>query len=306
MTEKGKFYLGTKKLSFGQWLEAIDDGCKGDVLALYGLSVLTDVHTYIHLHNNQFWSTLKYTLGTHEETIKMCSKHLLYLGHGPFVELSSRKEPLKILPNQDPNMQSLVIRELTPLEQREYDDICNTNSGNSKSHCHVSVSAGSAKDIPRVTIELQPHPVTPPLDLSLPSKSDTTPNISPYQPLDLSQHIGATKPSSRDQTETHDQGTLHHPSPTVKQHPRLVKSSDKLKWKADVKLIKIDIQPGKHIKLSQDEIKKLQSTMATQGITVSNIEEDTKNKSEAYDSEASTILYSWVDSSVLHVNDPTD
>ena len=122
MTEKGKFYLGTKKLSFSQWLEAIDDGHKGHVLALYGLNVLTNVHTYVHLHNNQFWSTLKHTLDTHQETIKMCTKHLLYLGHGLFVELSPRKEPLKILPNQDPNVQSLVIGELTPLEQSEYHD----------------------------------------------------------------------------------------------------------------------------------------------------------------------------------------
>ena len=148
--------------------------------------------------------------------------------------------------------------------------------------------------------------MTPPLDLSLLGKSDATPNTSPYQPLDLSQHIGATKPSNSDQTGTHDQGTSHHPSPTVKQHPRSVKSSDKLKWKAYVKLIKIDIQPGKCIKLSQNEIKKLQSTVQTQRITVSDVEEETKNKSEPYDSEASTILYSWVDTSVLHVNDPTD
>ena len=30
MTEKGRFYLSTKKLLYTQWLEAVDDGRKGD------------------------------------------------------------------------------------------------------------------------------------------------------------------------------------------------------------------------------------------------------------------------------------
>ena len=47
----GQFYLSRKGLNFDTWVEAIDEGCKGDVLTLYGLSLLMDVHTYIHLHN---------------------------------------------------------------------------------------------------------------------------------------------------------------------------------------------------------------------------------------------------------------
>ena len=41
----GQFYLTSKGLSFDTWIEAIDEGRKGDVLTLYGLSLLTDVHT---------------------------------------------------------------------------------------------------------------------------------------------------------------------------------------------------------------------------------------------------------------------
>ena len=65
----GQFYLSTKGLNFDTWVEATDEGCKGDVLTLYGLSLLTDVHTYIHLHNSQFWSALKNVPSTHEETL---------------------------------------------------------------------------------------------------------------------------------------------------------------------------------------------------------------------------------------------
>ena len=90
MLEKGKFYLDSKKLSYKQWLEAIEDGHKGDVLVLYGLSILTEVHTYIHLHDNQFWCTLKRVPESHSEILNMCAKHLLYLGHGMFIELTTR------------------------------------------------------------------------------------------------------------------------------------------------------------------------------------------------------------------------
>ena len=66
----GQFYLSTKGLDLDTWMEAIDEGRKGDVLTLYGLSLLMDVHTYIHLHNGQFWSTLKNVPSSHDETLR--------------------------------------------------------------------------------------------------------------------------------------------------------------------------------------------------------------------------------------------
>ena len=47
--ERGKFYMGMKGLTLNNWMEAIMDGRKGDILALYGLSLLTDTHMYVHL-----------------------------------------------------------------------------------------------------------------------------------------------------------------------------------------------------------------------------------------------------------------
>ena len=76
----GQFYLSTKGLDFDTWMEAIDEGHKGDVLTLYGLSLLTDVHTHIHLHNGHFWSTLKNVPLTHDEPLRKCKVHALYLG----------------------------------------------------------------------------------------------------------------------------------------------------------------------------------------------------------------------------------
>ena len=95
----GQFYLSTKDLNFDTWIEAINEGHKGDVLTLYGLSSLTNMHTYIHLHNGQFWSTLKNVPSTHDETLWKCKVHALYLGRGLLVELREWEVPLQIIDN---------------------------------------------------------------------------------------------------------------------------------------------------------------------------------------------------------------
>ena len=85
--ERGDFNLKTKGMSFDIWIEAIEDGRKGDVLILFALSILTDVHAYVHLHAGQHWTTLKNVLDFHEDVLNACKVHLLYLGHRIFVEL---------------------------------------------------------------------------------------------------------------------------------------------------------------------------------------------------------------------------
>ena len=74
------FYLKTKGMSYDVWIEAIEDGRKGDILTLFGLSTLTDLHTYVHLHEGQYWITPKTVPDNHEEVLKACKVHLLYLG----------------------------------------------------------------------------------------------------------------------------------------------------------------------------------------------------------------------------------
>ena len=43
--------LISKGLTFNAWLEAVSDGGKGDILTLYGLSILLDVNTVAHYRN---------------------------------------------------------------------------------------------------------------------------------------------------------------------------------------------------------------------------------------------------------------
>ena len=84
--ERGDFYLKTKDMSFDIWMEAIKDGRKEDILTLFALSILTDLHTYVHLQEGQYWTTLKMVPSTHEEILSACKIHLLYLGCGLYVE----------------------------------------------------------------------------------------------------------------------------------------------------------------------------------------------------------------------------
>ena len=168
-------------------MEAINEGCKGDVLTLYGLSLLADVHTFIHLHNGQFWTTLKNVPSTHEETLRKCKVHALYLGRGLFVELMEWNIPLQIIDNPDPKVTSIVIGELTELEQKMYDDTLHTGLG---SGITVEFKAGTSTS---ASVPKQgPNPPTDepldeaPLDLSVDDKDIPAMQLSSVLPLDLS------------------------------------------------------------------------------------------------------------------------
>ena len=78
--ERGEFYLQTKVMSFETWREAVIDGRKGNVLTLFALNILMDLHTYVHLLAGCCWTTLKNVPESHEDIVKCCDIHLLYLG----------------------------------------------------------------------------------------------------------------------------------------------------------------------------------------------------------------------------------
>ena len=100
------------------WLEAIKEGRKGDILALYCLSLLLDIHTAVHLHNGGMLTTLQVVLDNRDSVSVMlrCCIHLAYLGMGIFVELVRRETPLAILPDAvtgRTDINSIFIGEVT-------------------------------------------------------------------------------------------------------------------------------------------------------------------------------------------------
>ena len=52
-------YLKHKGLTLDNWLDGIQDGCKGDVLSLLGLCLLVEKHVLVHLSKGVLCSSLK-------------------------------------------------------------------------------------------------------------------------------------------------------------------------------------------------------------------------------------------------------
>ena len=67
-------------MSLDIWMDALSDGCKGDTLMLYGLSMILDVHTVVHLCNGKIWTMMESPPDDHLDLISKCLIHMAYLG----------------------------------------------------------------------------------------------------------------------------------------------------------------------------------------------------------------------------------
>ena len=77
-------YLKCKGLSLDNWLDSVQDGCKGDVLSLLGLCLLIEKHILVHLSNGLLWSSLKNSADSHshDDMLNKVDLHMVYLGRG--------------------------------------------------------------------------------------------------------------------------------------------------------------------------------------------------------------------------------
>ena len=112
----GYHCLTPKGLTLDIWVDGIEDGWKGDFLALYSLNLMLDTHTVVHLKNDWLWTTIKDQSLSHDELVKICNFHLVYLGRGLFVELMERIQPLTTV-EENADTKMVVIGELTFDEQ---------------------------------------------------------------------------------------------------------------------------------------------------------------------------------------------
>ena len=114
--------LTVKGLTLDLWSDSIEDGQKGDFLSLYGLNLMLDTHTVIHLSNDRLWTTIKNPPKNHDTLLAMCNFHLVYLGRGLFVELTERKCPL-IVVEETADVKTVLIGELTFDESKTLDKL---------------------------------------------------------------------------------------------------------------------------------------------------------------------------------------
>ena len=106
ITQKVGKYLDSKKLMLDDWLKSVKDGRRDDILCVYLLSMATGTHTAVHLSDNRVWSTLEVKPTSHDDLMRQCNKHLVYLGLGVFLQLKERAtvNVLGTVTGQDPEL----------------------------------------------------------------------------------------------------------------------------------------------------------------------------------------------------------
>ena len=154
-------YLQSKGMSLDIWMDALCDGCKEDTLTLYGLSMILDVHTVVHLCNRKIWTTMDSPPDEHSDLISKCLVHAAYLGQGLFAELVKCDKPLEVI-KSDNGARSYVVGELTTVEQKTFDKTLRTGLGACINNENVLV------------------------DLSVPHTNLTENKIAEVTPMDLS------------------------------------------------------------------------------------------------------------------------
>ena len=120
----GYHCLTAKGLTLDIWSDSIEDGRKGDFLSLYGLNLMLDTHTVVHLSNGRLLPTIKNPPKNHDMLLALCNFHLVYLGRGLFVELIERKCPL-IVVEETADVKTILKGELTFDESETLDRVIN-------------------------------------------------------------------------------------------------------------------------------------------------------------------------------------
>ena len=197
LAKKAKQYLKLKGLSIDTWSKSITDGCKGDVLVLFGLNLLMETHSVVHLANGQTWTTLAMLSGVHSTDLQKCDLHLAYIGRGLFIELTQCAVPLMITETTE-STTSLVIGELSASQECIIEDVMKTGLGAGLTHatsqepCTTkqtpSASAAKKEDLPWVESELKETPFKDPIPYTPPVASDST--YKPVLPLVMEGNVG--------------------------------------------------------------------------------------------------------------------
>ena len=266
-----------------------------------------------------------------DEIVKLCRIHLMYLGRGMFIELIECATPLELAQNDEPQVQSLIIGELTMGEHKAYDGVllsglgvglnsANKNKPDTPNNAKYD-SDTSPLNLSLPQMEKQQCQVTENtslLDLSIDSKPgsdkihdemlDLSMEIRPStsKSLDEIVNLSAEKPVNKDQKREHETAAKHdqplNPSPPPmldKAHPEQKATRNK---ELHLKIKKLDLRPDQLVEITPEILNKLPINRYR---PQPDIDVKHERKEEGYNSDpsASTILYSWVEEPLLLASD---
>ena len=118
----GSQILIPKGLSLDLWAESIEDGRKGDFLMLYGLNLLLDTQTMVHLNRGKIWMKIKNPPPDLDTLLNMCNFHLVHLGWGLFIEHVKWHRPLQVVAKSE-DVKGIAVGDLTIGESETLDKV---------------------------------------------------------------------------------------------------------------------------------------------------------------------------------------
>ena len=152
-----KSYFKSKGMNYLKWISEVKGSARTDVLVLFLLSKVTQMHCVVHLNEGHYWSTLFKEPKTHDEFIFRFSVCLTYIGNGIYVQLVLRTTLLDYVifdltqATDEPETKPFIVGSLTS----EENEALNTGINPEPEHLIPSASARCEMDIPRVEKELR-------------------------------------------------------------------------------------------------------------------------------------------------------
>ena len=143
-------YLQTKKLTIDDWLKAAKSNRHGDIVCMYFLSMITGNHTFIHLKNDKIWCTLKAIPLHHQELIKHCEIHLIYMGFRIFLQMKKGSTPLP----ETPVILGMITSDYPAMRALLHTMVKSEPDNMSPKH-PTTAAAGSSSQLSRIEQELK-------------------------------------------------------------------------------------------------------------------------------------------------------
>ena len=141
---RGFKYLSAKDLTYENW--SIWCGRKGDVWVIFALSMLLDVHMIVHLKNGAIWTSVAKYDTDHYVNLNTCEIYLVYLGMGIFVELCERPNPLYTTVDDEGNIESIVLGEVTAVKRKVLDKFIQTRMDTAPAELEVKPSTSMQQE----------------------------------------------------------------------------------------------------------------------------------------------------------------
>ena len=75
-------YLKSKGIVLANWTKGVKEERCADTLSIFVLCLITGTHAFIHLKNNEYWTSLRDIPKMHLEFMQRYNLHVGFLGRG--------------------------------------------------------------------------------------------------------------------------------------------------------------------------------------------------------------------------------